>query len=220
MVHTSTLKFLTSLAQHNSKEWFDANRPSYEDAKENFLMLVAEVIKGISSFDAAFEVLQPKQCVFRINRDVRFSKNKQPYKNNMAGYFNKDGKKGVGAGYYLHVEPGNSFIAAGVWMPEPAFLASIRQEVDYNFAEWKKITAAPGFKKNFAAGLDRSDVLVRTPKNYREDNVAIEILKLKSFVARKAFGDNEVLDKKFASSVTSAFKTLQPMVNFLNRALP
>lgn len=220
MLDASTLKFLQQLSKHNSKEWFDANRPTYEETRANFIAEVDLVIKGISTFDAQFELLQARQCVFRINRDVRFSKNKQPYKNNMSAYFNKDGKKGVGAGYYFHIEPGNSFIAAGVWMPEPPFLAAIRQEVDYNFAEWKKLTSTAGFKKQFVNGLDKSDTLVRPPKHYEEDNPAIEVLKLKSFVARKPFTDDEVLEKDFVKSVTTAFKTLQPMVQFLNRALP
>ncbi len=126
--------------------------------------------------------------MFRINRDVRFSKDKSPYKNNMAGYFNVDGKKGNGAGYYLHIEPGKSFAAGGIWMPEPKDLIKIRQEIDYSFDDWKKIITNTSFKKTFTEGI-KGEALVRPPKGYDEDNPAIQFIKQKSFIVTKSFTD-------------------------------
>lgn len=219
MIHPSTLKFLKDLNRNNNKSWFDAHRELYEKAKENILVLAGELIKGIASFDPTISDLQPKECIFRINRDIRFSKNKTPYKNNMACYFNKAGKKGNGAGYYLHTEPGKSFAAGGIWMPAPAELAKIRQEIDYCFHDWKKIIASPGFKRHFQKGLDNNEKLTRPPKGYDEDNPAIDFIKRKSFVISSTFSDAEVQSSSFAKNVAKSFQQMYPLVSFLNKAI-
>ncbi len=219
MVQASTLKFLKDLQKNNSKPWFDEHRKQYDNAKADLLVLVAELIKAIAVFDNPIGSLEPKNCIFRINRDVRFSKNKAPYKNNMAVYFNKDGKKGIGAGYYLHIEPGKTFAAGGIWMPETAVLAGIRQEIDYNLKDWKKIIEHKNFKLHFANGLSKEDVLVRPPKGYNEDNPAIEFLKLKSFIVSKPFTETEIQSKTFVKDVAKTFNAMKPMIDFLNTAL-
>lgn len=218
MLQSATLKFLTNLKKNNNRPWFDQNRKLYEAAKSDILVLVEGLIKEVSKFDPSIGSLLPKDCTFRINRDVRFSKDKSPYKNNMAGYFNKHGKKGLGAGYYLHVEPGKSFVAGGIWMPEPAVLSKIRQEIDYDFNDWKKILNHKSFKKQFQKGIDTADSLVRPPKGYDENNPAIDFLKMKSFVVRKSFTDSEVLSNSFAKKIAGAFEAMKPMIDFLNRA--
>jgi uncharacterized protein (TIGR02453 family) len=220
MVQVSTLKFLKDLQKNNSKPWFDEHRKQYDNAKADLLVLVAELIKAIAVFDKPIGSLEPKNCIFRINRDVRFSKNKAPYKNNMAIYFNKDGKKGIGAGYYLHIEPGKSFAAGGIWVPEAAVLAGIRQEIDYNLKDWKKITEHKNFKLHFPNGLSKEDLLVRPPKGYYEDNPAIEFLKLKSFIVSKPFTEAEIQRKTFVEDVAKTFLAMKPMIDFLNTALP
>ncbi len=219
MLQPATLKFLKDLNKNNNKPWFEAHRKDYETAKGAFLFLVEEIIKSISKFDPPIGSLQAKDCTFRINRDVRFSKDKSPYKNNIAGYFNKDGKKGNGAGYYLHIEPGGSFAAGGIWMPEPAGLVKIRQEIDYSFDDWKKATGSSNFKKHFIKGIDNTDVLVRPPKGYDENNPAIKYLKMKSFVVRKSFTDIEIQDKNFVKELAKTFESMKPMIDFLNRAV-
>ncbi len=219
MIEKSTLQFLRSLQKNNDKSWFDANRPAYEQAKENIDQLAGEMIKSIAGFQPGVGHLLPKQCTFRINRDVRFSKNKMPYKNNMAIYINEGGKKSDKAGFYMHIQPGASFIAGGVWGPPAPVLAKVRQEIDYNLAEWKKIISAASFKKYFPEGINKNDSLVRPPKGYDEDNKAIEFLKLKSFIASTTFTDAEVTDKDFGKKATTAFKAMQPMVNFINRSM-
>jgi len=217
MLQPTTIKFLKDLARNNNKTWFDKNRALYDAARADFAVLTNEVIKEIAAFDAPIGNLTAKDCTFRINRDVRFSKDKTPYKTNMAAYFNQGGKKSNGAGYYLHLEPGKSFVAGGIWMPEPGVLSNIRQEIDYGFNEWKKITGNSAFKKNFATGIDKNDTLQRPPKGYDEHNPAIEYLKLKSFVVRKPVADADIENKALAKEVGKAFRAMKPLIDFLNR---
>ena len=217
MLQSSTLKFLKDLKKNNNKPWFDANRKQYEQAKGDFLLLTEKLITGIAVFDPSIAFLKAKECTFRINRDVRFSKDKSPYKNNIAAYFNRNGKKGSGAGYYLHIEPGKSFAAGGLWMPEPKDLAKIRQEIDYSFENWKKVIGNAAFKKSFIEGV-KGEALVRPPKGYEETNPAIEYLKKKSFIVTKSFTDAEIQSKTFVKDVSNTFKTMKPMIDFLNSA--
>lgn len=218
MLQPATLKFLKELKKNNNKSWFDTNRKQYEQAKQDFLTLTEQLIGGIGVFDPPIALLKAKDCVFRINRDVRFSKDKSPYKNNIAGYFNRNGKKGNGAGYYLHIEPGKSFAAGGMWMPEPKELAAIRQEIDYSFDNWKKIIGNASFKKTFIEGI-KGEALVRPPKGYDETNPAIAYLKMKNFVVTKSFTDTEIQSKTFVKDVANTFKVMKPMIDFLNSAI-
>ena len=177
------------------------------------------MIKGIASFDLPISDLQPKDCTFRINRDVRFSKDKSPYKSNMSAYFNKAGKKGNGAGYYVQIEPGKSFAAGGIWMPAASDLAKIRQEIDYSFNEWKKMINNASFKKQFTKGFADNETLIRPPKGYDENNPAIEFIKMKSFVIRRPFSDAEVQSKSFAKDAAKIFQHISPLVEFINKAI-
>ncbi len=195
MIQPSIIKFLSALKKNNNKQWFDTHRNQYELIKKEFRLFVGQLINSIAVFDNSINFLEPKDCVFRINRDVRFSKDKRPYKNNLAAYFNKGGKKGGGAGYYIHIEPGKSYMAAGVWMPPSEELSKIRQEIDYNFDEWKKLLSEKSFKKYFNGTIAFKESLVRPPKGYTEDNPAIEYIKLKSFVAMCSFTQEETTSK-------------------------
>ncbi len=219
MLQATTLKFLKDLKKNNNKPWFDEHRPKYETAKTDFYALVEKLIPAIAKFDAPIGLLAVKQCVFRINRDVRFSKNKAPYKSNMACYFNQAGKNGLGAGYYLHIEPGKSFAAGGIWVPEAPVLAGIRQEIDYNFSDWKKIIENKKFKQVFTEGLRSNETLVRPPKGYDENNPAIEFLKMKSFIVSRPFADTDLQHKNFVQEVANTFKNMKPLIDFLNTAL-
>jgi len=218
MLEPATLKFLKELQKNNNKPWFDGHRDRYENARTDFLSLTTALITAIARFDKPIGILEAKQCIFRINRDVRFSKNKVPYKNNMAAYFNKDGKKGIGAGYYLHVEPGKSFAAGGIWMPEPAVLSGIRQEIDYNWEQWQKIITSRSFAKTFTEGV-KGETLTRPPKGYDEDNPAIAFIKKKSFIVSKPFTDQEVLSSGFVKEVGKTFGVMKPLIDFMNTAL-
>lgn len=218
MLQPNVLKFLKDLNKNNNKPWFDEHRKEYNAAKENFLLLLDDLIPRMATFDPTVAHLKARDCIFRINRDVRFSKDKSPYKTNIAGYFNQNGKKGLGAGYYLHIEPGKCFLAGGMWMPEPKELAKIRQEIDYSFDEWKRFTGSAVFRKTFPEGV-KGEALIRPPKGYDENNAAIEFIKLKSFVVTQPFTDAAVLNKDFIKNACSVFKAMKPLVDFLNAAV-
>ena len=150
MLNPKTLQFLSKLKKNNSREWFNQHRDDYDAAKENFIELVNHILANSSQFDEELSLLTYKDCIFRINRDVRFSKNKDPYKNNMAAYFVKGGKKSWLAGYYFHCEPGGkSFIGGGLYGGEPDQIKKVRQEIDYNWEEFKGILQHKQFKKLF-----------------------------------------------------------------------
>ena len=221
MIQAQTLQFLSELKENNNKPWFDTNRKTYETAKKNFAEVVQELIKSIEKFDKSIEEaqLEVKNCTFRINRDVRFSKNKDPYKTNLGASFSKGGKKAHSAGYYLQIDPNHCFLAGGIWMPEPDDLKKIRVEIDYNFDEFKNILNAEAFKNTFPNGLDREAVTVRPPKGYDETNPAIELIKLKSFTASSAMDSKEILKPNFTDTVLAGFKAMQPYIAFLNRAI-
>ena len=220
MLNPATLHFLTDLKANNNKPWFDANRPFYEAAKADFLNFITKVIEELGRFDPAIAEanLQPKACTFRINRDVRFSADKSPYKTNLAAWFHAGGKHTNSAGYYLHVQPGNSFVAGGLYMPEPKVLAALRQEIDYNLPAFEALLNHPDFKSHFT-GLSREDALQRPPKGYGADSPAIEYLKLKSFTASHPLPDAVLTKPALLGEVMGAFRGLQPLVQFLNGAL-
>ena len=215
------LKFLQAVSRNNNREWFEKNRTAYEAAKEDMAALVENVIKQFGKKDEGIAPLTPKECVYRINRDVRFSKNKAPYKNNMAASLIRGGKKSVHAGYYIHIQPGGeSFIGGGRYMVEAPELKKIRQEIDYSWEEFSKIVNNKKFRATYGE-LERGEgmALSREPKGYEKDNPAIEYIKLKSFVATTNLSDEELTGKDLVKKITAALETLQPLIIFLNRAL-
>jgi uncharacterized protein (TIGR02453 family) len=220
MLAASTLQFLKALDKNNNKAWFDAHKKQYDAAKQDFAALTQKVITQFGKKEPAIALLQPKECLFRINRDVRFSKNKAPYKNNMGASIKAGGKKSLVAGYYIHLEPGGkSFVGGGLYMPEAAIVGKIRQEIDYNYAEFLKIVQNKKFVAQYG-GLDFSEglSLVREPKGYEKDNPAIQYLKLKSWIATCPLSDTALQDKNLATQLTKAFEYLQPLISFLNEA--
>ena len=221
MLQNSTLKFLRDLKKNNHKTWFDSNRKAFEAAKADYATLVNEVIKGLGKKDPFIAPLTAKECVFRINRDVRFSKNKDPYKTNMGMYLSRDGKKSLFSGYYFHLEPGGkSFAAGGLWMPEAEVIKKVRQEIDYNWDEFNRIIQNKKFVSVYTS-LQREEgmTLSREPKGYEKDNPAIEYIKLKSWVATTPFTDAQLISNTLAKDLVAAFQTLQPLILFLNRAI-
>ena len=213
------LQFLQKLEKNNNKIWMDEHRNEYLEAKSSFENFVDDMLVEMKKIDKNLDTLTAKDCTFRINRDVRFSKNKNPYKNNMSAYFNQNGKKGIGAGYYFHLEPNNCFIACGIWMPANDELKKIRQEIDYNVDELKSLMKKTEFKKQFENGLAQSDKLVRAPKGYEEDNEAIEFLKLKSFIVQKSINDETMVSKDLKKNIIAIMKAAKPLVEFINRGL-
>lgn len=219
MLQASTLQFLADLDQNNNKPWFDANRKKYETAKKDFEQFIGALLEANLQQLPELEGRQAKDCIFRIFKDVRFSKDKTPYKNNFGAGFGKGEKKAHGAGFYLHLQPGDhSFMGGGIWQPEAPHLKAIRQEIDYNFEEFKGIVESASFKKTFR-GLDTTDKLKKKPQGYEEDNPAIEYLKLKSFTAGAAVSDKDLLSKNIITKLTGIVKEMKPLVQFMNRAV-
>lgn len=219
MINRSSLQFLKDLKRNNNKNWFEAHRDKYEDARTNFSSFVETMISKIGQFDEPIGHLKVKDCIFRINRDVRFSKDKTPYKVNLAAAFSAGGKKAAVGGYYFHLEPGRSFAGGGFYTPMPDQLAKIRQEIDYNFDEWNKIIHQKTFQKHFPEGVEGNGSLVRPPKGYEESNPGIKFLKMKGFIVTQLFNDDELLQNKAAANVADSFKAMKPFIDFLNRAI-
>lgn len=219
MIEASTYKFLKQLKQNNVKEWFDKNRPSYENAKQNFIAFIQQVIRELSKTDASLNTLLAKDCIFRINRDVRFAKDKSPYKINLAASINSEGKKSMKAGYYIHLQPGENFIGGGVWQPMPDQLKKIRQEIDYNYAEWTKLMKQKAFVTHYKdLVFDDETQLARPPKGYDANNEAIKYLKLKSFIGMVQLSDDDMMKSSSAKDVANILKALKPVLDFLNTA--
>ncbi|MFT3902268.1 MAG: DUF2461 domain-containing protein [Niabella sp.] len=219
MLQPATIKFLQALADTNHKPWFDAHRSEYEAARMDFIDFVQHVIDKFSEKEPKIGHLRAKDCLFRINRDVRFSKDKSPYKRNFAASINAEGKKSPKAGYYLHVEPGNSFVGGGVWQPLPEHLAKIRQEIDYNLQDFEKLVKNAKFQKLYGGlSVEEGQFLSRVPKGYEPDNPAAEYLKHKSFVAMAAVSDAQLTGKGLLKQVTDAFEAIKPLNDFINEA--
>ncbi|QXV65664.1 DUF2461 domain-containing protein [Mucilaginibacter sp. 21P] len=220
MIQTQTLTFLKELVENNDREWFQENKERYEAARENVIAFTAKILEGLHKIDPAVSAdLDPKKCVMRIYRDIRFSKNKLPYKNNFGVSFPTQGSKNGGVEYYLHIQPGGkSFIAGGYWMPEAEHLKAIRQEIDYNADDLKKVIDDKEFIKLFGE-YRKQDQLKTTPKGYDADNENIDLLKLKSFIAWHPLTDKEIISNKAVDQILKAVTKLYPMNVFLRNAL-
>lgn len=220
MLQPSTLTYIKNLTKNNNKPWFDENRHLFEQAKDDFEKLVKDIISALGKADPDIAPLEAKNCIFRQYRDVRFSKDKTPYKHHMGASFDRGGKKSGFAGYYLHIQPGNNSMAGGgIWMPEAAQLKKIRQEIDYSWEEFSAIINEPSFKAIYGELEQGEFKLSREPKGYEKDNPAIEYLKLKSLVATQPLTDADLVSKDLLQKILAAFTALTPLIKFINRSL-
>jgi uncharacterized protein (TIGR02453 family) len=218
MIKPETLAFITDVAQNNTREWFAENKARYETAKDDVLAFVDQLIPQLAATDPEFSMVTPAQnCLLRIYRDVRFSKNKDPYKNNYGISFNVKGKGIPDPGYYLHIQPGQCFFGAGFWMPEAPVLKKIREEIDYNTSEFLDIINAKSFKNTFT--LSQDDKLKNAPKGYEVDHPQIELLKLKSFIAVYPLKDEDFLKPGIVDQLKIAFESIYPFILFLRNAV-
>jgi uncharacterized protein (TIGR02453 family) len=214
----NTLSFLTKLSKNNNKAWFDENKKEYDAAKKEFIAVVDTFIKNISKFDPTMAEVNASKAIFRINRDIRFSKDKTPYKTNFGASINPGGKNNFTSGYYLHVQPGGkSFLAGGCYMPEPPVLHAIRQEIDYNTTEFKKILSNKDFVTYFKK-LDEEDMLKTAPKGFEKDNPNIGLLKHKHYVVSHDLSDKQLTSPDFAAHCAKVYKAMLPLNKFLRKA--
>jgi uncharacterized protein (TIGR02453 family) len=214
----AVLDFLARLGENNNREWFQKNKKQYEEAKHEVESFVNSVIPALAKFDDSVKFVEAKDCLFRIFRDVRFSKDKSPYKTNMGAWICRTGRKGPGPGYYIHLQPGESFLAAGVYMPEPDQLKRIRKEIYYNVNEFTTILADKKLKK-YAGALSEIDKTKLAPKDFPKDFPGIDLLKHKHYILSYPVTDKIVEADDFHEVVVAAFKTMYPFNQFLQRAL-
>ena len=211
------LNFLSELRKNNNKEWFDQNRDRYQECRKKVLFLTELIIHEVGRFDPEVGAQNPKDCVFRIFRDVRFSVDKTPYKTNMGSFIVKGGKKSFCAGYYLHIEPGASFVGGGSYCPPADALKAIRTEIFDNPEEFKQLIFKESFRKVYPALYD--DKLKTAPKGFPKDFPDIDLLKYKSFAFGQNLEDSVVTSDAFVGRVVASMKELYPVNRFLNVAL-
>ncbi|WP_409415606.1 DUF2461 domain-containing protein [Flavobacterium sp. PS2] len=220
MLTKESLQFLDDLKANNNRDWFLENKKRYEIFKKDYHQLVADFLDAMKPMDPSLELLEVKNCTFRINRDIRFSKDKSPYKAHL-GVWLSTGVKGQNrAGYYVHIEKGASFIAGGFYSPEAEDLKKVRKEIAFFHDDLEAIIADKNFKKEFGnLDVTETNSLKNPPRGYEKDHPAIEFLKLKSFTATQKYDIKEVTQKDFVAKMSQKLIALKPLNEFINRAL-
>jgi len=217
-IQKSTLDFLRKLSKNNNREWFNAHKDLYLAAKADAEQLAVQLAAGINEFDSSVGVLEPKDCMFRIYRDARFSHDKSPYKTNLGVVVQRGGKKTPYACYYVHVEPASCFLSGGIYMPLPETLKAIRQSIDGCFEEFEAIVKEKNFKKYFGAIADENK-LVKVPQGFDKNSPAAEFLKQKDFYVMRPVSDEEICSPTFLKNALQAFRSLKPLNHFFNEAI-
>lgn len=214
----NVLKFLKKLEKNNDREWFNANKSEYLAAREDFIALVEKLIVGISKFDPEIIGVSAEKAVFRIYRDVRFSKDKSPYKTAFGASIAPGGGKMTSAGYYVHIQPKGSMLAGGKYSPESKELLAIRNAIVAKPKEYLKIGKAKKFKEYF--GEISGDKLKTAPKGFPKDHEMIEHLRLKGFIAyHQNITQKAVMDPKYDKYVLKVFRAMKPLNDFLREAI-
>jgi uncharacterized protein (TIGR02453 family) len=218
MLAKETIDFLKKLDKNNNRDWFQANKKAFDAAQDNVTAFAGYLIGEIGKFDAEVDAIDPKSCVFRIYRDVRFSKDKTPYKTNLGAYISPGGRKSMQPGYYFHVQPGQSFIAGGKHMPDGPEMLKIRTAIATNPDEFLKIVEKKSYRDVF--GEMQGERLKSAPKGFDPDHKAVEYLKLKEFMAFTEFHDDKFLTSpEFPKHLVTTIKEMYPLVMFLRKAL-
>jgi uncharacterized protein (TIGR02453 family) len=211
------LDFLSQIKENNNREWFEQNKEWYQACRKKVVFLTELLIHELGKFDDEIGVQDPNQCVFRIYRDVRFREDKTPYKTHFGTYIAKGGRKSIHAGYYLHIEPGASFVGGGSWSPPADALKAIRTEIFDHPEEFKQMVNAPSFRKVYSDFYD--DKLKQAPKGFPKDFADIDLLKYKSFAFTSPLEDSMVVSSQFVEKVIICMKELYPVNRFLNNAI-
>ncbi len=220
MLQPDTLQFLIQLKENNNKAWFDTQKDRYDLFRKDYHQLADALAKEMVQYDPTLEGLTTKDTTFRIYRDVRFSKNKTPYKTQLGIVLQAGGKKSPLCAYYLHIEPGKSHAGGGLWMPESEVLNKARKEIHYFYDEFTKIVEDPVFKNTFGTlEVIPGQKLSRPPKGYDKNDPAIEYLKLKSLIASSFISDKMLTSDNLIPSAIDVFRVLQPLTEFINRGI-
>jgi uncharacterized protein (TIGR02453 family) len=212
-----TINFLNDLKKNNNREWFQANKGRYDAARAEFLNLTGSLLGEIQAIDPDIGPLKPGDAIFRIYRDVRFSSDKSPYKTHMGAYFVKGGKQSGNAGYYFHLEPGESFTAGGIWQPTPDILKAVRTGIFENPDEFRSIIKNKVFIDNF--GEIHGEKLKTPPKGFPKDFSEIEWLKYKSFTVFRNIPNKLILGEQLIEDTAWVFALMLPLNRFINYAI-
>ncbi len=218
MIDQSTFDFLSDLTRNNRREWYHANKDRFKDAQQNYIDFVAMILFRISEFDAEMIGTEPKDCLFRIYRDIRFSKDKTPYKTWFGASMNPGGRKRMGAGYYVHVAPGgNSFFAGGVWHPDKETLAAIRDYIVGWPKQFEMIVKDPGFTDTFGSlGGNRLKV---APTGYPKDHPQIQWLRYKDFIVSKQISEKDLQSDQCLDIAHEIYGHMAEFIGFLRKAI-
>jgi uncharacterized protein (TIGR02453 family) len=220
MLEPQSIKFLKGLRKNNNKTWFEENRHQYEASRIDFQNFIQLVMDDLQQSDPTITGMHARECLFRINRDIRFSKDKTPYKTGFGASIKRGGKKAPYAGYYFHFEPGMSFAGGGIWMPEAAAIKNLRQEIDYNWVEFQSIVKEKSFKKMFGDIETEGALSLQTmPRGYEKDHPAASYLRLKSVIAERKISDEELVKPSLHKTTVQAFTAIQPLLHFINRTI-
>ena len=211
----SAINFLGSISKNNNREWFNAHKHQYQEAYGNIIDFAETLLEKMNDHDQ-IETESGKKAIYRIYADTRFSKDKNPYKTHWGIGFKRATKK-LRGGYYLHLERGNSFIAGGFFAPNPEDLKRIRQDIAFNYDDWRKVLGEKQFVKMF--GALQGEQLATSPKGYEKDHPAIDLLRYKQFLLRHSILDEEVLAKDFANKANNVFKSMRPFFDYMSEAL-
>lgn len=205
-------KFLTQLELNNNREWFSDNKQEFRAVETEIKIVYNTILEALNTHDNVDKVK-----IFRIYRDVRFSKNKLPYKTHFGGSFHRV-KPELRGGYYLQIQPGNkSFMAVGFWNPEPADLLRIRKEFETDASEIRAIIENPNLKNTW--GELTGDEVKTAPKGFNRNDENIDLIRKKQFIFTKNFTDKDVLDPEFTTRVNAAFKTIRPYFDYMSSVL-
>lgn len=215
MISPELFLFLIELKNNNHKPWFEANNERYQALRKEFLAFSEEMIAKIGAYDEEIVGINPKKTLFRINRDIRFSKNKAPYKSNFGTSISEG--KGDSPGYYVHIEPDNCFLAGGCYMPMPEDLAKIRNYIDATGNELRQITENLDFVTEY--GVLQGERLKSAPKGYPKDHPEAHFLAMKGFFVAHKVTEEQVCAPDFVEYAANVFKSLQPLNDFLRTAI-
>lgn len=220
MLSKESIQFLDDLKANNNREWFLDNKKKYDFFKKDYHQLVNDFLNQLKPLDPSLEMLEIKNCVFRINRDIRFSKDKSPYKAHL-GIWISAATKGINrAGYYIHIENNDCFIAGGLYCPEADDLKKIRKEISFFYDDLESILNERNFQTEFKnLDVNETNCLKNPPRGYEKEHPAIEFLKLKSFTTTQKFDITAVTQKDFVPKISKKLITLKPLIDFINRGL-
>ena len=220
MLSKETLLFLEDLKANNNRDWFLANKKRYESYKEDYHQLIRDLLEIMKPQDASLAMLEVKNCTFRINRDIRFSKDKSPYKTYMGIWLRSGSLHSEAPGYYIHIEKDASFVGGGLYCPMPEQIQKIRKEINFFYEDLQSILNDDSFRSTYG-NLNREDnsTLKNPPKGYEKEHPAIEYLKLKSYTATQKINNADLTKNDFAQVISQKLLALKPLNEFINRAL-